>query len=86
MRRWLLAVSSLSLAIACGLNPQPLPPEDTAAGTDASISDSASPIPKGDGGGNADGAASDASDDVNVSDGSVSDGGDASRDADTDGG
>jgi hypothetical protein len=82
MRRWLFSMCVVSAVVACGLNPQPLPPEDTAS-TDASVADSGSPSPKGDGGSNADASISDA----NIVD--ASDGGDASdgsHDADTDGG
>ena len=85
MRRWFFLMSASSIAIACGLNPQPLPPEDTAATTDGGMSDASGPLPRADSGSSADGSlAGDASEDVNVRD--ASDGGDASHDADTDGG
>lgn len=89
MRRLVLAASAASWLVACGLNPQPLPPDDsTLGGIDGSISDAANPnmsdsgAPKDGGGALPDASITDA--DVDASD--AGDAGDASRDADTDGG
>ncbi len=86
MRRGLLAICTLSVTICCGLNPQPLPPEDLAALNDASTSDAAAPFPGSDSGANRDSGASPDASVLDASLGDAGDAGDASRDADNDGG
>lgn len=89
-----LLVAASAAMVACSLNPQPLPPEDTNGfGADAGTSKDSSPTtgdatgPTQDGGADIDGAvldagsdASDAGDASDASDGGA-DGGDAALDA-----
>jgi predicted small lipoprotein YifL len=86
MRRWLVVIAALSIAIACGLNPQPLPPEDTAGPfADASAAESGAPGPNDASVADTSTTSQDANADANVVD-SGNDGGDASLDANDDGG
>ncbi len=91
MRRCLFA-ACLCTGVACGLNPQPLPPDDSFAATDAGApGDSSAPSAK-DAGAITDASATDAripdaSDASDAQDGAAdANDTDASGDADTDGG